>query len=339
MTSSVLSAGSQITGAVRAKIHYWQRVFPAYFGAGSSQLSFWHDHPRVNERAFGTKLGEYYQDFSEKADYQGPYDSAGVPMLNYRGAIGKRYNPIAVAQYGLGNYNLFRQGGKEERQQKFLRAADWLVKHLESNADRVSVWHHYFDWEYREILKAPWYSALAQGQGISLLVRAFVDTGKKIYLDAAHGAFEPFLLEINQGGVSWRDEAGHIWFEEYLVSPPSHVLNGFIWALWGVYDYYLATQREAAKRLFEEAVITLTENLWRYDIGFWSLYDLNPTRLRPLASPFYHFLHITQLAVLYRLTGRNVFLTYANLWERYRKSFLKRNLALMYKALFKVCYY
>ena len=339
MAETVFSVGTQVFGAARARINYWRRIFPAYFGGGVSQLTFWHDHPKVNERAFDGKLDQYYQDFSEKADYQGLCDSTGIPLLDYRGNIGKQYNPIATAQYGLGNYNLYRQGGGEERRHRFLRAAGWLVEQLEVNRHRVPVWHHHFDWEYREILKAPWYSALAQGQGISLLVRAFVDTGKQIYLDTAHGAFEAFLLEIGQGGVSWPDEDGHIWFEEYLVLPPSHILNGFIWALWGVYDYYLATQKECAKQLFEKGVLTIAVNIPRYDTGFWSLYDLSQTFLWPLASPFYHGLHIKQLEIMHRLTGLPVFLEYADLWESYRRSYLKRNLAFGCKALFKIFYY
>ena len=339
MTEASLSRGAFISRVVRAKINYWRRIVPAYFGGGVSQLTFWHDHPAINDRAFNGGLAEYYQDFSQKADYPGPYDSEGVPLLDYRGKIGRQHNPIAIAQYGLGNYNLYRQTEQVERRRKFLKAADWLTEHLESNRYGVPVWHHHFDWEHREILKAPWYSALAQGQGISLLVRAFADTGRQTYLDAAHSAFKAFLAEVSDGGVRYRDENGDIWFEEYLVSPPSHILNGFIWALWGVYDYYLSTQQEAAKRLFQDGISTLTANLWRYDTRYWSLYDLNTTRLLPLASPFYHRLHIIQLDGLHRLTGKNVFFEYGRLWEGYRRSFLKRKRALACKALFKIFYY
>ena len=109
MTEASLSRGAFISGVVRAKINYWRRIVPAYFGGGVSQLTFWHDHPAINDRAFNGGLAEYYQDFSQKADYPGPYDSEGVPLLDYRGKIGRQYNPIAIAQYGLGNYNLYRQ--------------------------------------------------------------------------------------------------------------------------------------------------------------------------------------------------------------------------------------
>src|SRR5438552_3396097 len=94
------------------RLAYYQRVFSAYLLGGNTQLSFWHEQPQENPVARPDQLGEYYMTFAQKADYRGPFDPRGVPMLDYRGQIGLQYNPIAVAQYGLGNYNLFSQTGK-----------------------------------------------------------------------------------------------------------------------------------------------------------------------------------------------------------------------------------
>ena len=101
------------------RIRYLQRVFSAYLLPGKSQLTFWHETPRANARAALDQIGEYYMEFASKADYAGHYDASGIPMLDYRGHIGLQYNPIAIAQYGLGNYNLFVQGNSEERRRKF----------------------------------------------------------------------------------------------------------------------------------------------------------------------------------------------------------------------------
>ncbi len=277
--------------------------------------------------------------FAEKADYSGHYDSAGIPMLDYRGKIGLQYNPIAIAQWGLANYNLFRQNQNDERKKKFLAASDWLCCHLETTSHGLWVWNHHFDWEYRSPLKAPWYSALSQGQGISLLVRAYHETGAVAYLEAAERAFNSFLKSTQEGGVAFRDARGNLWFEEYIVSPPTHILNGFIWASWGVYDYFLMTRSQPARDLFEQAVITLRTNLDRYDLGFWSLYEESNTLLPMVASPFYHRLHVVQLRVMHRITGDEVFARYADKWEAYAGSRAKRTRALCYKSAFKLCYY
>lgn len=109
--------------------------------------------PEVNENFRPDELSEYYMPFTAKADYQGKYDSAGISLLDYHGRIGLQYNPIAIAQYGLGNFNLFRRTPKQEYRQKFLIVADWLVSHLEQNPAGIWVWHHYFDWEYRTPLR------------------------------------------------------------------------------------------------------------------------------------------------------------------------------------------
>jgi hypothetical protein len=213
------------------------------------------------------------------------------------------------------------------------------VANLEPNRHGVWVWYHRFDWPYREILRAPWYSALAQGQGISVLLRAFQETGDERYLESGRRAFQAFGLDVSCGGVTYRDEAGQIWFEEYLVDPPSHILNGFLWASWGVYDYALLTGNDEAMQLFDSAVQTLAANLSRYDTGYWSLYELSPTRLPMLASPFYHRLHIVQLQVMANLTGQGVFRDFARRWEGYEQDPRKRYRALAGKVLFKLVYY
>ena len=338
---------------------YYRRIFSAYLTGAQSQLTFWHETPAENPNATPGELGEYYMLFSEKADYRGAYDAFGIPQLDYRGKIGRQYNPIAIAQYALGNYNLFLRTGDAERRRKFFLVADWLCSHLEHNAHGLSVWNHHFDWEYRDALKAPWYSALAQGQGISVLVRAHQIQSEQIqnekvsadqrYLDAARRALASFYQPIDRGGVAFTDESGDLWFEEYIVSPPTHILNGFIWAAWGVYDYWLATKDNSAHELFSRAVRTLLHNLERYDLGFWSLYEQAGTRLPMVASPFYHRLHIVQLRVMQRLTAsgtgglglteNDTFTRVAERWESYARRRANRARALCYKSAFKLLYY
>lgn len=320
-------------------LNYYRRIFSAYLLGGKSHLTFWHETPTENPNALADDLGEYYMLFAEKADYAGAYDSAGIPLLDYHGQIGLQHNPIAIAQYGLGNYNLFRRNADPEHREKFFRVANWLCAHLELNASDLYVWNHHFNWEYRETLKAPWYSALAQGQGISVLVRAHKESGDARYLEAAKSALASFYKSLDEGGIAFTDEHGDLWFEEYLVTPPTHILNGFIWAAWGVYDYYLATKDAAAHDLFSRAVKTLVHNLSHYDLGFWSLYEQSGTRLPMVASPFYHQLHIVQLRVMHRLTCEPVFAQVADRWQSYGQSRVKRTRALIYKSAFKLCYY
>ncbi|MFH1897595.1 MAG: D-glucuronyl C5-epimerase family protein [Candidatus Desantisbacteria bacterium] len=322
-----------------SKLNYYKRIFTAYLTNRKSHLTFWHGIPQVNENFKKNELQEYYMSFISKADYQGDYDDKGIPMLNYHGTVGLQYNPIAIAQYGLGNYDLFCHTNAPERYRKFMDVADWLVTNLEQNSAGLWVWNHHFNWEYRDTLKSPWYSALSQGQGISVLVRAYKETQEKRYLESAEKAFESFNCEVNEGGVKYVDDNGYIWFEEAIVDPPTHILNGFLWALWGIHDYFLLTKQNEVKELFNEGVRTLEKNLQYFDMGFWSLYEQSGTRLKMIASPFYHSLHIVQLKIMSKLTERVFFKEYAEKWEGYQKKMLNRILAVCYKALFKLIYY
>ena len=277
--------------------------------------------------------------FIAKANYSAYYDKKGIPMLDYHGDVGIQYNPIAIAQYGLGNYNLYCRNGDEQHKSRMLNVADWLVTNLEETPYKTKVWYHHFDWEYKDKLKAPWHSALAQGQGLSLLVRAHRETGNDKHFSAAREVFYTFTKNVKEGGVSYIDSKGYLWFEEAIVDPPTHILNGFIWAVWGVYDYFLYTKDYRADRLLSEAIRTLRDHLSQFDTGFWSLYDHSGTRMKMLASPFYHRLHIIQLQVMHKLTKDPIFKYFADRWDTYRQNAIKRTAAFIYKAVFKILYY
>jgi hypothetical protein len=123
------------------------------------------------------------------------------------------------------------------------------------------------------------------------------------------------------------------------VDPPTHILNGFIWATWGVYDFLLHTNDKEAESLYLDAIKTLRDNIHLFDTGFWSLYELSGTRMKMLASHFYHSLHIVQLSVLHKLTGEYIFKEVADRWDGYRNSSFNRSRAIIYKSIFKVLYY
>ena len=164
-------------------------------------------------------------------------------------------------------------------------------------------------------------------------------TGDEKYRGAAERAFVTLTKPVPEGGVLFEDEGKNLWIEEYLVDPPTHILNGFIWALWGVSDFWQARGDDTAKMIFERGVHTLLSNLRCYDTGYWSLYEQSGTRLKMLASPFYHHLHIVQLRVMAHLTGEREFANVADRWENYARHRANRARALIEKGVFKLLYY
>jgi len=321
------------------KINYWKRIFQAYVLKKTSQLSFWHEDPKVNRKFEKDSINQYYMTFHKKANYNDFLDKDGIPLLDYKGSIGLQYNPIAIAQWGLGNYNLWLDNRSMNNYDKFLRSADWLVNNLEKNDSGLKVWMHHFDFEYRDTLLSPWYSGLAQGQGISLLIRALKETNKDKYKIAIDEALEVFLKETHQGGVNYTDSKNAKWIEEYIVSPPTHILNGFIWALWGIYDYAIFFKDENIKKLFHEYSSTILDNLKSYDLGYWSIYEHCGKYLPMIASLFYHKLHITQLKIMFLITNESDYDFYFNKWNNYLKNRFYIFISFLHKAFFKVLYY
>ena len=91
--------------------------------------------------------------------------------------------------------------------------------------------------------------------------------------------------------------------------------------------------------IFDRGVQTLLQNLALYDTGYWSLYEQSSPRLKMLASPFYHRLHIVQLRVMTRLTGDLRFNAFADRWQTYADRRMNRTRALIEKSAFKLLHY
>jgi len=317
------------------RVEYLTRVLQVYARPSSGPLSFWHEEPELNQ-ARRRDPRQYFMRFRGKAHYAGPFDAGGIPLLDYRGRIGRQYNPIAIAHYGLARFNRWCGEGDSGDRTAWLAASRWLVTNLQSNAHGVPVWFHHFDWQYRQLLVAPWYSGLAQGNGISMLIRAAAETGDDTFADAAHRAFQSLELPVSRGGVLVTDARDDVWIEEYIVDPPSHILNGFIWALWGVHDYARWSRRPGASALWDACVRTIEARLDDFDTGWWSLYEAPTTGEPMLASLYYHRLHAVQLRVLHELTGIEAFAARAARFEAYARRPVSRARAFLAKAWFKV---
>jgi hypothetical protein len=180
-------------------------------------------------------------------------------------------------------------------------------------------------------LNPPWHSALAQGQIGSVLVRAHIRTSDDRYADMARRAVLPLIADAS-GGLVTITSYGPI-LEEAPSAAPSHILNGWIYALWGLWDVAVSLGDGAAAERFERSTRCLSDMIDDYDVGWWTLYSLYPHRLPDLAKPFYQGIHVAQAEVMSRLTGLPVFDDAWRRWRRYN-GFRGRMRALGQKALF-----
>lgn len=261
---------------------------------------------------------QYYFDWSGIEDFsEYTFDARGIPRVEYGGSIGTRYNAITTAQYGLYSLDKWLLTRSDEHLDLAQAAAQWLVDNCQPLAHNAGGWIYEFDLEFYGP-KAPWISAMAQGEAISLLLRMHQIGGDPAYLQTAERAFIPFKYSIEDGGVRSTFADGSPVFEEFPASAPPHVLNGHIFALLGVYDYGIVKGSEAARALFSDAVQGLKNNIALYDLGWWTHYDLHETRR--LASRVYQRVHVRLLAILHRLTGDQFFNELAARWGGYLAS-------------------
>ena len=168
-------------------------------------------------------------------------------------------------------------------------------------------------------VEPPYYSALAQAESIYVLALAFDLTNNEKYLQTANKAIKAFFVDYDSGGLATVEtHDGSSIFLQILAKPgfvKTYVLNGHTQALIFLWRYYEMTNDTNAKVIFDKGVNYLKENLWKYDTGTWSSYDL----LENLATLEYHKAEISQLDELYDITGENVFYVYADKFEKYLK--------------------
>jgi heparosan-N-sulfate-glucuronate 5-epimerase len=250
-------------------------------------------------------LGVYFYDMSAELALGWSYDADGIVLTPNGSDL--VYNPVSIEQNALGFYDLWQTTGSLANRTAFLRYADWLVDHQSSNG----LWlYTYSVWT----LKAPWHSALAEGQGMSVLVRAYDISGSQKYLNAATAAMRTFSKSYADDGVA-SYEGTDTFYEEYDPTFMPHVLNGFMFALVGLYEYHAVVGDAESDRLFDEGVASLARNLHRWDSGLGTYYNLASPPLA--ASGLYAGMHVTQLEEMWRLTGNPTFQTYAERWAAY----------------------
>jgi heparosan-N-sulfate-glucuronate 5-epimerase len=238
-------------------------------------------------------------------------DAAGVPIARYR-LLGRHYNPVFIAWWGLRSLNRFAVTGDATERQRFLTQVDWLKRHAVTRADGAVVWPCYFDWqEGRARLEAPWISAMYQGMVMSALVRAHRLTGEASVLDLCRSTAEVFEQDVAAGGVRTIED-GHVLYEEYPAYPLPRILDGFLFSLLGLYDIWVETGEPRFDALFRHGVGGLLFALPRWDYrGKWSWYGTHGA----LCPPHYHALNRILLEVLGRITSEPALLRQADHWR------------------------
>lgn len=255
----------------------------------------------------------------------GVLDGTGVRMFTFAGETKQWNHPVGQAQYVMHNLNSYRI----TQDPIYL---DIAAKNAQRLVDRRVVsggaWYYPYDFDFAvhgdttQTLRAPWYSGMAQGQALSAFVRLFEYTQDPQWQAAADATYGS-LRQPPEGEApfaSWVDEAQRLWLEEYPRYPVDRsekVLNGHIYALFGLHDYWNLTQSAEVRDLALGALRTVeltvpTEFRRPGGASVYSLWHKYPTFT-------YHNVHVRQFLELWRMVKSRVF--FVNVANTYRSDY------------------
>ena len=283
-----------------------------------------------------TELSYYYfhfqEDLSQLNRLIATFDEQGVPLNRAYIDVEQpalHYYPISIGQYALAVFHSYLDTGDEEKRQHFLRIVDWFVDNKERDPQLGTFWRTYIPKPEYQVAEG-WKSAFSQSRGISLLLRAWQISSDNQYLRLATDALYCFGYDIQEGGVAIRRANQAIIYEEYVAKYPTRVLDGHIFALFGLYDYIRAVsaiQEPAgsalARQYFDEGVQGLKVLLPEYELAGWLRFNLCEIPDYPKDDPCtigYMNLIIDQLLVLHAMTDDMFFADKAKQYRTYLKA-------------------
>ena len=280
-------------------------------------------HVNQDEGKYYVKNGVegYYNNLTEKVSRFGLND-ASIPT-SFVDTGEELYFSIEIFQYGLASYDLYLASDKKDNSmlEKVIACANWGVENQQDDGSWVTFAYENPDYPY---------SAMAQGEGVSLLIRAYKETNEERYMDCLKKAMAFMLTPFEKGGPTLYNSDGVFLYE---CPKDPLILNGWIFSFWGLWDYCLILPEDKeAKEVRDKTLYTMVKWLPKFDLSYWSMYEDG----KRICSPFYHKLHVAQLNIMYDLTGQETFKYYAERWDKFQHNWLYRKVAFVKKAIQKI---
>lgn len=284
------------------------------------------EHYRPDQPYFGFNLEHYVEGETLR------FDEDGIPLV-LNNKTNWSYNPTTVSQYAFSLYNAIDKDAANR--ERFLNIASWLAAHQE--ADGSFPYRYSFAYKKDLIVPENFVSGMGQGQLLSVYARAYLLTQDERYLtagqaclafmtrDAEQGGTKVTLADFTKQAAALQPYENEVLFDEYLVKPETYVLNGNLFALVGLYDWWKSAPEEygaaQAKEAFEQGCNAISVLLPYYDYNGYSAYDLLPyTADYPpyFTSSYAHSCHIYLLYTLAEVTGNQTFKDYYTRFKAYR---------------------
>ncbi len=161
--------------------------------------------PRSDTWRPGKSLDDYFIDMRPKL--------LSVPVLSDEELAKLRAGmTVTLCQLAIAFYQRYRREADDQDLRDFITCADLLIETQERDGPHRGSWTEEIVSPYRS--KRPWVCAMAQGEALSVLLRARAvsEEGDK-YEKAARLALEPFSRTMEQNGVVSRDNVGFVCLE------------------------------------------------------------------------------------------------------------------------------
>ncbi|GHD43533.1 cell wall-binding repeat-containing protein [Mycetocola manganoxydans] len=245
-------------------------------------------------------------------------DSTGLRIYLRADTRKSSDHPVVYAQYGISALIEYNRTGSKVWLDRAKRNAQRLI---DIAVVRDGAWWYPYKhpWTYyKRTLATPWYSGMAQGQALSLFTRLAEQTGEASWDVAADKTWASFSQPYSPK-LPWSSLSvdKHLYFEEFASNqPPLLVLNGHVFALFGLYDYWRHTGNAEVARYFDGGATTVLDRMMpliRVEKGV-SYYCVQTEYCQsPLwQNQKYHAIHSWQLDTLARLSGDAEFTEWAD---------------------------
>lgn len=241
--------------------------------------------------------------FTYERPWEPPHlrDENGVAMyLTRRQCV--VYNPRLTAEWALKNLDSWRQTRDEIYWERVKTHLKQLTRDVHRK-DGLVLWPYNFHFRLHgknEWMRAPWYSGMAQGMILCLLTRIHLLTGRRDYLDWARLVLGSLLIP---SPVARIDHLGYYWIDEYPQPKQTFVLNGHLYGLYGLYEWWCATGDSKVYDYLQSAITTVHHYASQFVNPEGPSYYCLKHKVTTEKQDFkYHKTHIGQLFAMFHLT-------------------------------------
>lgn len=261
------------------------------------------------------KYTSIYEIFNQDQWEKNPkrsFDSNGVHIT--LGQWGP-YHPVNACHYALFCYDEYKNSGNERFKTAFLNQVKFLMNpqnYTSFDSDKIG-YHYKFSFHD---LKNPFFSSLAQGEAISVLIRYYALTKDADALELIVKAKNFMIYPEAKGGCYSINPEGNEWMEEYPNSKQeAHNFSGFYIAVIALGEYAkLFPSDTATSNLFQRLLQSGKMSHKIYDNGSGILYNRGDKRL---CAPGYLKWLTNVMLHVYEFTGDKFFLYQHQIWATY----------------------